>query len=244
MMNTAVQFKEQQVNNILRLYREQPKGTSNKPAGVSSEVYAFKNKEEINKMIAVFDKHIASATTPTNTKVWHRNKLMFLLGINVALRGSDLSRLRWSDILNEDGTVKENTKIQPVKTRKTGKFVYIYFNDACRTALQDYLSKYPYKSIHDYVFESKKSDDGIKPRQIWDVVKKAAKEAGIQQNIGSHSLRKTFGYWVWHDAKDKEEALIILQRIFNHSSPQVTLRYIGVEQEDIAEVYKKLNYGI
>lgn len=238
----AEKIEFQPMDNIIKLYH--PTGESRKTSGVSSEVYAFKTYDDITRMLEVFDSHIANAKTPTNTKIWHRNKLMFILGINIALRGSDLSRLRWCDILNLDGSVKENTKIQPYKTRKTGKFVFIYFNNQSRKAIEDYLKLYPYEQLTDYVFESKKTNEGINPRQIWDVVKKAAKEAGIKQNIGSHSLRKTFGYWVWHDAENKEEALVLLMRIFNHSSTQVTLRYIGVEQEDLEKVYQQLNFGI
>lgn len=245
-------YVDTQPSNVIKLYQDNNDKTkknkiSNKPKGKSSEVYAFKTEEELNQIFSVLDKHIENATTPTNKKIWYRNKMMFIVGINIALRGSDLSQLKWNDFLESDGEFKDNTKIQPQKTRKvgkSGKFVFIYFNDVSKAAVKEYLKLYPYNNINDYIFESKKTDDGIQPRQIWNIVKSVAKEAGIKQNIGSHSLRKTFGYWVWHDAADKQEALVMLQRIFNHSSAQVTMAYIGIDEDDMAEVYERLNYGI
>ncbi|MDO4756660.1 MAG: hypothetical protein Q4A54_09960, partial [Parabacteroides sp.] len=56
-----------------------------------------------------------------------------------------------------------------------------------------------------------------------------------KQNVCSHSLRKTFGFWVYHQAKDKDGALIILQEIFKHSSPAITSRYIGLTDNEISE---------
>ena len=56
---------------------------------------------------------------------------------------------------------------------------------------------------------------------------------GIDYKIGTHTLRKTFGYH--HYKKFKDVAL--LQKIFNHSSPAITLRYIGIDQEEIDESY-------
>ena len=67
---------------------------------------------------------------------------------------------------------------------------------------------------------------------------------GIEQNICSHSLRKTFGYHVWHNAEDKEKSLIILQTIFNHSSPMMTKKYIGLRDEEVSDVFNSLDLGL
>ena len=65
------------------------------------------------------------------------------------------------------------------------------------------------------------------------ILKNAAKKAGITSKIGTHTLRKTFGYHHYQQFKD----VVILQKIFNHSSPQITLRYIGIEQDEIDYSY-------
>lgn len=244
-MQSAIATRVIDTSPIIKLYggtfdKPKTKQTSHKVKGVSSEVYAFQTIEEINAMIGIFDKHIADAITPTNKQIWHRNKLMFIIGINIALRGSDLSQLRYSDFLEPNGKFKDNTKIIPQKTKKLNKFVFIHFNDITKNAIKNYIEMYPYEDISDFVFASKKTKSGIAPRQIWSVIKTVAAEAGIKQNIGSHSLRKTFGYWVYHDAENKTEALVMLQRIFNHSSTQVTLHYIGITENEMTNVYDRV----
>ena len=65
------------------------------------------------------------------------------------------------------------------------------------------------------------------------MIKNACEEVGLEEKIGTHSMRKTFGYHHYQQFKD----IVILQKIFNHSSPQITLRYIGVEQDQIDDSY-------
>lgn len=65
------------------------------------------------------------------------------------------------------------------------------------------------------------------------LIRDACEKAGLQERIGTHSMRKTFGYHHYQQFKD----VVILQKIFNHSSPQITLRYIGVEQDQIDYSY-------
>lgn len=65
------------------------------------------------------------------------------------------------------------------------------------------------------------------------ILKKACKDAGLQEKIGTHTMRKTFGYHHYKKFKD----VAMLQKIFNHSSPIITLRYIGIEQDQIDESY-------
>lgn len=67
---------------------------SNKVAGKASEVYAFRTKEEIAAMIKVFDCHIANAKNENQKQIAYRNKLMFLIGMNVGIRGDDLCTLK------------------------------------------------------------------------------------------------------------------------------------------------------
>lgn len=68
----------------------------------------------------------------------------------------------------------------------------------------------------------------------YEIIKTACKKAGIEGKIGTHTLRKTFGYHHYKKFKD----VAILQKIFNHSSPSITLRYIGIEQDEIFESYE------
>lgn len=216
---------------------------TNKKSGISSEVYAFNSEADIENMIAVFDKHIRTAKDKNKLWIAHRNKLLFLLGINIGIRASDLRNLHYDYFLNDDGSFKDCYAIMPKKTANKRKFVKLFFNDVVRQAVLEYINIYPFKNLDDFIFPSRKGNDSITEATIWKIINDTAIEAGIKQNIGSHSLRKTFGYWAWHNATDKNQALIILQAIFNHSSPATTAKYIGITDYEMEDMYNNVALG-
>lgn len=215
----------------------------NKVAGVSSEVYPF-TEEEVGKIIEVLNKRIEDA--PDENKKWvaSRNKMMFLVGVNLSLRASDLAGLTYDFFMKENGEFKDSYSLQPKKTKKTGKFVKLYFNQVVKTAIVNYLEDYPMENINDYLFKSREGNSHITEISLGRIVKDVAAEAGIEKNINSHSLRKTFGSLVYHRSEDKNNALIILQTIFNHSSPAITSKYIGLTDDEIGTVFNELNIGL
>ena len=216
----------------------------NKVTGVSSEVYPFTSEAEIKSMIDVFNKRIEEA--PNEDKKWiaSRNKMLFLIGINLGIRASDLCGLKYSFFMNDDGTFKDFYSLQPKKTKKTGKYVKLYFNEVVKKAITDYLNEYPMENMDEYLFKSRKGGKHITEISLGRIVKDAADEIGIEKNICSHSLRKTFGYHVWHNAEDKEKALVMLMTIFNHSSIIMTKKYIGLMDAEIEDVFNGLNLGL
>lgn len=215
----------------------------NKVAGVSTEVYAFTSEEEIKSIIDVLDKHIEESDG-VKRQIACRNKMMFLIGINVGLRASDITRVKWNFFLNDDGTFKDFYSLQPKKTRKQGKFVKMFFNKAVKKAITDYIDKYPIEDMDEYLFKSRKGNEPISEASLWRIIKNTAEEAGIKKNIGSHSLRKTWGYHVWHEAEDKNKALVTLQFAFNHSSTQTTMKYIGLLDSEIEELFYSIDLGL
>ena len=220
---------------------------NNKVSGKDSEVYAFTKKEEIAAMIRVFDKHIEEAPDASKRQIAYRNKLLFLIGINVGIRGSDLRTLKWSFFFQDNGkerTFRDFYTLQPIKQRKQKKFVKLFFNQTVRKAILDYINKYPIGNLNDYLFTSRKGDKPIVVASLWRIIKITALEAGIKQNVGSHSLRKSFGYWCWHNAENKDEALVKLQFIFNHSSTQTTMRYIGLMDNEIEDMFNSIELGL
>lgn len=234
-------FKRQEVryNKDGSIDKRQP----NKVAGKSSEVYPFVSEEEIKAMVDMFNKHIDEAKNDNQRMIASRNKMLFLIGINISLRASDLCGLRYNFFMNDDGTFKNSYSLQPKKTKRTGKFVKLYFNDTVKKAITDYVNEYPIQDMNEYLFKSRKGDGHITEIALGKIIKDTAEEVGIERNICSHSLRKTFGYWVWHNSSDKEKSLIILQTIFNHSSPMMTRKYIGLMDDEIEDVFQELNLG-
>lgn len=252
--------EEKQQNNIIPFSivmgtkdtkPKSPKSRDNsgglKPAGVSSEVYAFRTDEEIKAMIDVFDRHINEAADEHHRQIASRNKLLFVVGINVGLRASDLITLKWNFFLDsvEDGEYKfkDFYTLQPKKTRKQKKFVKLFFNNTVKKVIVDYLDEFPTDNLYEYMFKSREGDGAIAATTLWRIVKNAAKEAGINQNIGSHSLRKTWGRFCFENAEDKTRALVLLQKAFNHSSQDVTLHYLGLLDDDIQDMYESVNIG-
>lgn len=216
-------------------------------AGESSEVYAFKTKEEIEAMINILDKRIEEADTDGHRQIACRNKLLFLVGINLGIRASDLRTLKYSFFLErKNGELKfrDFYILQPMKQRKQKKFVKLFFNQAVQTAVNNYIEEYPIDNLDDYLFPSRKGNEPISTKALWRIIKDTAIEAGIEQNIGSHSLRKTFGYWMWHNAEDKNKALVILQKIFNHSSTLTTSIYIGILDDEMEDMFNSIDLGL
>lgn len=214
---------------------------SNAKPGVSEEVYPF-TEDEVARIINVLNRKIDKAVG-SRIKIARRNKLLAIIGMNTGLRASDIRRLPYSFFFNERGEMREFYSIEPFKTRKYKKFVKIFFNDTVKEAIQEYVSLYPVNNYDDLVFASQKGDGAIEVHAIYDIIKKAAAEAGVEKNIGSHSLRKTWGYTVWHSSEDKNKALVILQQCFGHSSTQVTARYIGIMDNELSDMYNSVNIG-
>lgn len=167
-----------------------------------------------------------------------RDVLLFVLGINSGLRISDLLQMCVSDVLKENGKPKDMYELRETKTGKTKRFP---FPKNVQKAIVDYLGSYEGDWSRP-LFISRKTDANgqAKPlsrQQAWQMMNDAAKTVGISDNIGTHTLRKTFGYHAYKAGTD----LSLLQHIFNHSAPSITLRYIGIVQDDIDNVYISLN---
>jgi len=145
-----------------------------------------------------------------------RDLMLFIFGINSGLRISDILKFKVSD-------VKEKTHII-LKEQKTSKAKRFIINTTLKKCLDDYIEN---MQDNDYLFQSQKGNNlPIKRMQAYRILNKSAKNIGIDE-IGTHTLRKTFGYHYYKRHKN----VAWLQELFNHSSPSTTLRYIGVNQD-------------
>ena len=150
-----------------------------------------------------------------------RDLLLFILGINCGLRISDMLALNVQDV--------KNRKYIQIYEKKTGKFKKFPMNKKLKSMFQKYTkNRFPQEPLFKTRFNNR-LDRVAAYRMINDVCVKA----GLEENIGTHTLRKTFGYHYYKKYKD----IVILQKIFNHSNPNVTLRYIGIEQDKIDKSY-------
>jgi integrase len=156
-----------------------------------------------------------------------RDYLLFVLGINSGLRISDLLSLTIDN-------VKEIDRIT-LREKKTGKPKDFPLSDTCKEAIREYLVST--KIDGNWLFKSKKGNHPITRIQAYRVINKAARMIGIKEAIGTHTLRKTFGYWAYKNGAD----ITKIQKLLNHSTPGITLAYIGITKDDLDNVYRNLN---
>lgn len=175
----------------------------------------------------------------TNIRDW----TWFVLNINMGLRASDLFNLKWDDVLDNNYQIYDVIKVLEGKTKKVRK---IELNEVSKETISTYLN-YMFKKdnsiiLSNYMFKSRKGNKGISYKAAHAILNKAAVSVGINRvitNIGTHSMKKTFGQGLY----DQGVPVAIIQDIFNHREERVTLRYIGVTKKKIKEAYLGLNLG-
>ena len=162
-----------------------------------------------------------------------RNYALIVLGLNTALRVSDILRLHVSDVWDfERSRFKNHIEITE---GKTGKQTSVYINKEVRLALAE--CRLNEKEKNAFLFESHKYKNMPLSRyQAYRIIKAAAAYAGIPEHISCHSLRKTFGYHAW---KQKVPPAMLMD-IYNHSSYQITKRYLGITQDDRDHVFETI----
>ncbi|MDF2650010.1 MAG: site-specific integrase [Paenibacillus sp.] len=146
-----------------------------------------------------------------------RDWFLMVMGINVGLRISDLLPLLVRDVRNKSHIV--------IREKKTGKKKRFPINAELREIINAYIKG---KGDDEPLFPSRKTGRNIDRVQAYRILNRAAAEVGLAE-IGTHTLRKTFGYHFYKRYKD----VALLQQIFNHSAPSITMRYIGINQDII-----------
>lgn len=166
-------------------------------------------------------------------KKWHfKYYIMFELGIYTGLRISDILKLKVKDV--------KNKRSIELKEQKTGKQRLIYINPVLKKALNQYLESENLKS-NDYLIHSRNSKAANRPitrQQAYRVLRAAGEEFKLNL-IGTHTLRKTFGYHYYEQTKDIGTLMIV----FNHAHESITLRYIGITQNSLDKMFKDFKYN-
>lgn len=153
----------------------------------------------------------------------YRDYVMFMIGVNTGLRISDILKLKIMDVRNKEFIV--TTEI------KTGKKKKVIISLPLKRVLVPFVEG---KSDKEYLIKSNKktksgADKPITRQAAYMIIRDAARAIGFTGNVGTHTMRKTFGYHYYKKYKN----LARLQKIFNHREEHITLVYIGVDQETI-----------
>lgn len=222
------------------------KSGGDKKSGNASTVYPIKNPEEFKQFYEYWQHKINEVYTPYKKFTCARNHLLITIGCNSAYRISDIVTLKWKDIL-VDGSIRR-------KEKKTRKYRTVFMNDMVDKAVEFYL-EVTGKTIDDldmeeYVFTTCKSDH-MTPENALSFIKDMAKDIGIKENVGTHTLRKNFVYWTLVTHKDDVNILYRVMELMNHSSPRMTFAYATITQDeskqlfmDVGETYKNILNGV
>lgn len=156
-----------------------------------------------------------------------RDYVLFMTGIYSGLRISDILMLRVRDVKDKDHIY--------IREKKTGKEKRFIIHEELQEILGEYIQN---KQDYEHLFKSRKGlNNPITREHAYAILNNAAKIFGLE-SIGTHTMRKTFGYFLYQETKDA----ITIKEIFNHSDISTTLRYIGVNQDHKDKVIKKLSF--
>lgn len=186
--------------------------------------YLLWREENDTKMINVKpikDKEVLNqfASELLKNKHGQRDYTIFVFGIFTGLRISDILNLKVTDVkgkLKADIVEKKTGKKRTLNLMQLTNQIIIYLDEE-----HDGESEWLFPSPRD-------NTKHLASHQYYKIMQKTAESLGLDY-IGTHSLRKTFGYTYYKKTKD----LSSLMKILNHSSQSVTLRYIGIEEEEL-----------
>lgn len=156
-----------------------------------------------------------------------RDAVMFATGIYTGLRISDILSLKVRDVRGKDYIY--------LREKKTGKEKRITLNRYLKNLYTSYIEG---KKDYESLFAGRQRvNRPISRQRAYRILADAGKQFGIEDGIGTHTMRKTFGYHYYQKTKD----VATLMEIFNHAHESITLKYIGITQDTISRVYENMD---
>lgn len=172
------------------------------------DVQPIRSKSQIEDMKWALKRHCSE-----------RDYILFLIGINTGLRVSDILNLKKESIIKLKSKKRKEFQIREGKTKKARTInINPIFNE---------VFTYASELESEWLFPSRKGDKPISKIQAYRQLQKAGDFASIE-SIGTHTMRKTFGYHFYKQSN----SIAMLQEILNHSHPKITLTYIGINKEE------------
>lgn len=169
-------------------------------------VEPIKNKKTIGRILTYTKKQS------------ERNFIMLMLGFYTGLRISDILNLKVRDVYRKRHIYLKEGKTDKNKLFPINKELKLYLDNYCKG-----------KEQYEYLICSREGiNKPITRQRAYQIVKETCEMFGLE-HMGCHTLRKTFGYHHYNQYKN----IALLQKIFNHSKPSITLIYIGIEQQEI-----------
>ena len=172
-----------------------------------------------------------------NFKAGRRNYTIFQVGKATLLRVSDVMNLRWADVFNENGTVRQNAFIHD---QKTGKANLLYLKPVQNDLLSYQVWLQKNHLISDWLFPSiQHPDRHITEKQFYKIMSKVGDLLGINY-LGTHTMRKTGAYRVYTQSNYN---IGLVMHLLNHSSEAMTLAYLGLDQASQEMILDQIDFG-
>lgn len=173
-------------------------------------VEPIRNRDDVRLMMEWLTLHSAIKESDRQ-----RNLMLFLAGVNLGFRIGDIVKLKVKHVKGWHVQIVDEKTDKPTKRKMPKKF---------KVAMRKYIED---KKDEDYLFPSRNGKhQHIKPNTAYKIIKRAAEEVGLE-NIATHSMRKTFGLFMYEQTKD----VALIMDLLNHSSQSISLRYIGKNQD-------------
>lgn len=184
-------------------------------------------------------KRIADYLATHGKSRWYglRNRMAFVIGVTTGLRSSDILKLKISDVIRSDGTFADHLMVREKKTNKVNDPKLV---PEAQHAIADFLNEWKDWCFDDYLIQSDRGNK-LSPNQFYEILAGVQKKLNLPYHIGTHTMRKTYGYWTIRNNPHDSLALPHLQHMFNHSSMQTTLDYCGISRDEEDKYYDAMN---
>lgn len=157
------------------------------------------------------------------------------LSFCTACRASDVLNFRWCDILDKASV--------DVTEQKTGKTRHIPLNPSIQQKFMELYNLMERPDKKDYIFPSNRGDRPVSIQYVNQVLKDLQFKYRLDiTHFSTHTFRKTFGRYVYDTHNHSAESLILLNKIFKHTSVQITKTYIGITQEEISSIFDSIKF--
>lgn len=166
----------------------------------------------------------------------YRIELFARLQFCTACRAGDVLQFRWKDIVG-------NSNKLTVTEQKTGKTRVITFNPSVQKTFNDLYKLMGSPNKEQYIFYSKTTGTPITIQFVNRELKRIKRKYRLKiDNFSTHTFRKTFGRFVYDKSNHSAESLILLNKIYKHSSLEITKTYIGITQDEIDGVFSSIQF--
>lgn len=193
----------------------------------------IRDKADVERCIEYLKLKVRMAYKKNEKFTTRRNLMLFIVGINIGLRVSDLSALKWSNFFEKDMETFVNARNK--KEKKTGKKKLVIPNESIQNIITWYLSETGTQPEYDApVFISYNTGKAIGRDPVENMMKDLQYHLKLKGSYNTHSLRKTNAYQKYMMLVEAGDPLALpkIQHSLNHRNTSETLRYLGLTRDD------------